>query len=256
MRQLLRRSESMDNKILAVVNGREITQLDVQKTLQGLGQAAMNYAGPEGEKKLVDELINQELFYAEAIETELDKDEQFIAEMAEVRTNMLKQFYVRQLLADVNISEEEVETYYNENKAQFSKPAQAKASHILVDTEEQANDIKAEIEGGMTFEEAASKYSKCPSNAKGGDLGFFGQGQMVPEFETAVFAMEVGEMSAPVQTQFGFHLIKKTDAQDAGEATFGEVRQNIVQQLTVKKQNEVYYGKADSLKEKYAVEVK
>lgn len=246
----------MENKVLAVVNGREITEMDVQKTLQGLGQAAMNYQGPEGQKKLVDELVNQELFFAEAMANEMDKNEQFIAEMKEVRENMLKQFFVRQLLADVNVSEEEVEAYYNENKSEFTKPAQAKASHILVDTEEQANEIKAEIEGGLSFEEAAGKYSKCPSNAKGGDLGFFGQGQMVPEFETAVFDMEVGQMSAPVQTQFGFHLIKKTDSQEAGQATFGEVRQNIAQQLTVKKQNEAYYGKADALKEKYEVEVK
>lgn len=246
----------MENKVLAVVNGREITQMDVQKTLQGLGQAAMNYAGPDGEKKLVDELINQELFYAEAIATELDKNEQFISEMEEVRTNMLKQFFVRQLLEGIEVPEDEVEAYYNDNKSEFAKPEQAKASHILVDTEDQANEIKTEIEGGLSFEEAAGKYSKCPSNAKGGDLGFFGQGQMVPEFETAVFSMEVGEMSAPVQTQFGFHLIKKTDSQEAGEATFGEVRQAIVQQLTVKKQNDTYYGKADSLKEKYAVEVK
>ena len=246
----------MENKVLAVVNGREITQMDVQKTLQGLGQAAMNYSGPDGEQKLVDELINQELFYAEALATDLDKSEQFVAEMEDVKANMLKQFFVRQLLDGLQVPEEDVEAYYNENKSEFTKPAQAKASHILVDTEEQAKEIKAEIEGGLSFEEAAGKYSKCPSNAKGGDLGFFGQGQMVPEFEEAVFAMEVDQMSAPVQTQFGFHLIKKTDTQEAGEATFGEVRQNILQQLTVKKQNEMYYGKADALKEKYAVEMK
>lgn len=216
----------------------------------------MNYSGPDGEKKLVDELINQELFYAEAVEAELDKSEQFIAEMEEVRMNMLKQFYVRQLLDGIQVPEDEVEAYYNENKTEFAKPAQAKASHILVDTEDQAKEIKAEIEGGLSFEEAAGKYSKCPSNAKGGDLGFFGQGQMVPEFETAVFSMEVGEMSAPVQTQFGFHLIKKTEVEEAGEATFGEVRQTIVQQLTVKLQNDAYYGKADALREKFAVEVK
>ncbi len=246
----------MDNKVLAVVNGREITQMDVQRTLQGLGQAAMNYAGPEGEKKLLDELINQELFYAEALANELEKNEEFVKEMEDVRMNMLKQFYVRQLLADIDVPEEEVEAYFNDHKADFSKPAQAKASHILVDTEEKAVEIKAEIEGGLSFEDAAAKYSSCPSNAKGGDLGFFGQGQMVPEFETAVFGMEVGEMSAPVQTQFGFHLIKKTEVQEAGEAAFAEVRQDIVQQISVKKQNETYYGKADALKEKYSVEVK
>ncbi len=246
----------MDNKVLAVVNGREITQLDVQRTLQSLGQAAMNYAGPDGEKKLVDELINQELFYAEALATELDKDDQFVAEMEEVKNNMLKQYFVRKLLADIEVSEDVVEAYYNENKVQFNKPDQAKASHILVDTEEQASDIMKEIEGGLSFEEAASKYSKCPSNAQGGDLGFFGKGQMVPEFEEAVFAMEVGDLSAPVQTQFGFHLIKKTDAAEGGEAEFGEVRNTILQQLTVQKQNEIYYGKADALKEKYTVEMK
>jgi len=246
----------MDNKVLAVVNGREITQLDVQRTLQSLGQAAMNYSGPEGEQKLLDELINQELFFSEALETGLEKDEDFLKEMEEVRMNMLKQFYVRKLLADIKVPEAELEAYFNEHKAEFAKPTQAKASHILVDTEEQAAEIKTEIDGGLSFEEAAQKYSKCPSNAKGGDLGFFGQGQMVPEFETAVFSMEVNEMSAPVQTQFGFHLIKKTEVQDGGESTFAEVRQNIEQQLTVAKQNETYYGKADALKEKFTVEVK
>ena len=88
-----------------------------------------------------------------------------------------------------------------------------KASHILVDSEREALNIKREIESGKTsFAEAARKHSKCPSGRNGGDLGFFGRGQMVPEFERAAFTLPVGQVSMPVQTQFGYHLIVVTDA--------------------------------------------
>lgn len=90
--------------------------------------------------------------------------------------------------------------------------SQVRAEHILVKTEAEANDIKAQIEEGkISFEDAAKEYSKCPSKANGGDLGYFGRGMMVKEFETASFEGEVGKVSNPVQTQFGWHLIKVLD---------------------------------------------
>lgn len=82
-----------------------------------------------------------------------------------------------------------------------------KASHILVKTEEEALNLKAEIKNEEDFAKAAQQYSLCPSGQAGGDLGFFGRGQMVREFEEAAFSMEVGEISAPVKTQFGYHLL-------------------------------------------------
>lgn len=89
---------------------------------------------------------------------------------------------------------------------------QVRAEHILVKTEQEANEIKSEIEAGkITFEDAAVKYSFCPSKANGGDLGYFGRGMMVKEFEIASFDGEVGRVSNPVQTQFGWHLIKVLD---------------------------------------------
>jgi len=89
---------------------------------------------------------------------------------------------------------------------------QVKVSHILVTSEEHCNELIKNIkEGKTTFEEAAKKFSKCPSGKNGGDLGMFGKGQMVPEFERAAFALEVGKMSEkPVKTAFGFHVIKRT----------------------------------------------
>ena len=84
-----------------------------------------------------------------------------------------------------------------------------KARHILVDQEFQAKDIIKKIEEGKTFEEMAQKFSKCPSGKRGGDLGEFGRGKMVPGFEQAAFALQPGEVSPPVRTQFGFHLIQR-----------------------------------------------
>lgn len=89
---------------------------------------------------------------------------------------------------------------------------QVRASHILVSTEEEAKNLKKGIEDGtITFEDAASEFSLCPSGAEGGDLGYFGKGMMVAEFEKASFEGEIGKVSNPVQTQFGWHLIKVVD---------------------------------------------
>ena len=86
-----------------------------------------------------------------------------------------------------------------------------KASHILVSSQSEAIRLEKKIKGGKKFEDLAKKHSQCPSGKKGGDLGYFGKGQMVPEFDAAVFSMEVGAVSGPIKTQFGYHLIKLTD---------------------------------------------
>jgi len=88
--------------------------------------------------------------------------------------------------------------------------AWATASHILVSSEEKCNEIKAEIEAGLSFADAAKTNSSCPSSAQGGDLGKFGPGQMVPEFDKAIFTGDVGVLYGPIKTQFGYHLIDIT----------------------------------------------
>jgi len=88
--------------------------------------------------------------------------------------------------------------------------SRATARHILVDTEEQCNDLKAQIANGADFADVAKEHSSCPSGRSGGDLGEFGPGQMVPEFDTVVFSAEVGSVEGPVKTQFGYHLLEVT----------------------------------------------
>lgn len=92
--------------------------------------------------------------------------------------------------------------------------SKAAARHILVPTKEACEDLKTKIEGGSDFADVAKKHSQCPSGQRGGDLGEFGPGQMVPEFDKVVFSAEVGEVVGPVQTQFGFHLIEVTSRTD------------------------------------------
>lgn len=88
---------------------------------------------------------------------------------------------------------------------------EVRASHILVDNEDKAQNIKQQLDNGKDFEQLAKEASECPSAEKGGDLGYFGKGDMVKPFERKVFSMDVGDVSKPVKTEFGFHIIKKTD---------------------------------------------
>ncbi|QIB26829.1 peptidylprolyl isomerase [Caloranaerobacter azorensis] len=242
------------NRVLATVNGKEITEKDVDLLLKNLGsQRAMQFYSEEGRKKLVDELINQELIYLDALENKLDSDEEFLTELEYMRQNLLKQFAVRKLLENVSIEEEELVAFYNSNKTRFKKPEMVRARHILVDTESEANRIIEEIKKGLNFEEAAKKYSKCPSKANGGDLGYFTRGKMVKEFESASFELEKGQMSEPVKTSFGYHIIEVLDKKEEEVSPFEAVKEQIKNQLIATKQNEVYFKKVDKLRNTYEV---
>lgn len=245
-----------ENKVLAIVNGNEITEQDVNVLLQRLGQRGQQFQTPEGKKHLLQELINQELMYAEAMDSGMDTDKEFIEELDAARKEILKNYAIKKLFEDINVDDAEVEKYYEENKAQFKKPESIKASHILVKTEEKANELREKLENGESFEEIAKEHSDCPSKQQGGDLGFFSKGQMVPEFEKVAFDLEEGKISDPVKTQFGYHIIKLTDRQPAQEAKLEEVKDQLKQQLLAMKQSQVYMEKGNELKKKFEVEIK
>lgn len=243
-----------ENKVLASVEGKEITQDVVMKFLNDLGpQMAMQFQSPEGMKRVVDELVNQEILYLDAIDTKMEEDKDFLKELDRLKEGLLKQYAVNKLLMNTSVTEDEVKEYYNENKEMFKKPESVEASHILVDSEEKANDIIKEMNDGLAFEEAASKYSSCQSKEQGGNLGEFGKGQMVPEFDAAAFSMEVDVVSEPVKSQFGYHIIKVIAKNEEGESSFDEVKEQLSQQLLGMKQQEIYLAETNKLKEKYNV---
>ena len=156
------------------------------------------------------------------------------------------------LLEDITLSDDEIKEYYEANKSKYSKGASVHAKHILVDNEEKCTELLNAITSGeKVFEDVAKESSTCPSGANGGDLGEFGRGQMVKEFEDAAFAAEVGHVVGPVKTQFGYHLIKVEDKKEAGESSLEEVKDQIRAELSQKKQEEAYRAKVDELKKKY-----
>lgn len=245
-----------ENKILATVNGRDITQNEVEIFLQSLNpQVAAQFSNKEGKEKLLQELINQELFYLDAVNNNFDKEEAFLTELEQVKANLLKQYAVAKILNKITTTEEEIKDYYEKYKDTFNKPESVKASHILVDDEDTAQNVIKEINEGLTFQEAAKKHSKCPSNANGGDLGYFTRGKMVPEFEDAAFKLNKDEMSQPVKSQFGYHIILVTDKKAPSTSTIEEVRDELERQITIIKQNDVYKKKVTELTNTYEVKI-
>lgn len=246
----------MNDKVVAKVNGKEINQGDVLKFLNDVGpQVAMQFQSPEGIQKVVDELVNQELLYLEALENKVDKEDEFNQILEETKVVLLKNYAISKLLSKETVSQDEIKNYYDENKDHFAKPQSVVASHILVEDEDMANKIGKEIKDGKSFEDAAKEYSTCPSKEKGGDLGEFTRGQMVPEFEDKAFEMEEGTISEPVKTQFGYHIIKLVKKNEAGQKTFDEVKAEIEQIVLGLKQQTKYLDKVNELKNKYEVEI-
>ncbi|MEG6532317.1 peptidylprolyl isomerase [Caldibacillus thermoamylovorans] len=143
---------------------------------------------------------------------------------------------------DIDITDEEMQTYFDENKDSLGQAEEVEASHILVDDEETAKEIIAKLDAGEDFAELAKEYSTDTSTAEnGGELGYFGTGVMDTAFEEAAFAMEVGTYSRePVQTDYGYHIIKVTDHTEAKEAVYEDVKDDIKQTLFEQKADTLY----------------
>lgn len=243
----------MSQEILAVIAGEAITQADFDTYLQGIPREQQAYvSNPAFREQLLEQLISLYLFAKKGEEDKLEETEEFKKVMANARREILAQFAMRNTLKDVVVSDEEVQVFYDANQNQFKKGETVSAKHILVDSEEKCNEILETITNGeKTFEDAAKECSTCPSGQKGGDLGEFGRGQMVPEFEKAAFEAEIGQVIGPVKTQFGCHLIKVEAKKEATVASFDEVKEPIRRNLLQQKQNQVYTNAINSLKEKY-----
>lgn len=245
----------MENKILATVDGRDIRQSDIQMLMQNLGQNAAQFNHPGGQEQLLEELISQELIYSDAIEQKMDEETEFKDVLNQMKHDLLVQYAVSKLMSSITVSDEEAKKYYETHSSQFSKEKSVLASHILVPTQEKAEEILEEIKNGLSFADAAGKYSSCPSNESGGSLGEFGPGRMVPEFDKAAFSLKVDEISEPVKTQFGYHLIKVEKIFEAKESIYEEVQDQVKNQYYSEKQKETYENKQKALKEKYTVKV-
>ena len=243
----------MENNVLAVVAGYEITEAELNTFMKGLPREQQMYTNhPQFRQQCLENLMAIRMFAAEAVEEKIDETEEFKKAIEAARTEILAQIAVSNVMKEIKVSEEELKAFYDANADKFEKGATVSAKHILVKEEDECNAILAAINAGeKTFEDAAKESSTCPSGQQGGSLGEFGKGQMVKEFEDAAFNAEIGTVVGPVKTQFGYHLILVDAKNEASVMAFDEVRGQIYNQLFSQKQNEAYDAKIAALKEKY-----
>ena len=247
----------METKILATVGGMPITSADVDEFLMALGQRAQSYNNPQGRAMILNQLIDSKLLLLDAKRNLFEAEADFRAELAKLKDNLLVHYATEKVIKNAaKVTDADVEKFYNENPDKFNGGESVNASHILVDTEEKALELLAKIEAGeISFEDCAKENSSCPSKENGGSLGDFTRGQMVPEFDSAVFSMEVGEVTkTPVKTQFGYHLIKLNAKNEAKIASLSDVREGIRAMLENEKQKAAYESKINQLKIMYPVD--
>lgn len=225
-------AKDLNNIVAAKVNDHIISAQDVLNVINTLPQNIKKKPLPEIYPRVVNELINQYLITKQAYNEKLDLDQKVINLVKKSQDKILAKYWLNNYIKN-ETKEEKIKTFYNNYLKSFQKYKEANASHILVKNNEEARAIIKKINNKAKFSELAKTHSTGPSGKNGGNLGWFGPGQMVKEFEQATFSLEKGEISQePVKTKFGFHIIKLNDIRDAKPKKLDEIKQNIIDKIT------------------------
>lgn len=216
--------------LIATVDGREIRQADVSAFVASLPPQTQQLPSEQLLPLVLQELINTKILVKLARRDGLDKGPEFKRQIDSAAEQILRQIFLEQL-SESAVNDEAIQKYYDENIVSAEGDVEVRARHILLETEEEALAVVEEIEGGADFEQLARDRSTGPSAPAGGDLGYFRREAMVAPFSEAAFAMTAGEVSAPVQTQFGWHVIKVEDRRETAPPPLDQVRDEITRQL-------------------------
>lgn len=217
--------------VLAVVNGYEITEEEALLASQDFAEQLQQVPGEQRRAVIVDALIDLHLLAGAADEAGLDESESFARRMAYQEARTLRTAYLVEVIA-AQVDEAAIQAAYDGVVADFEPVEERKARHILVESEEIANDVIAQLNDGADFATLATETSTGPSGPNGGDLGWFSRGRMVPAFEEAAFALEPETFSpSPVETRFGWHVILIEELRVSEPPALAEVAQQVQQTL-------------------------
>ncbi len=242
-------------KVIATVSNRAIT-LSEFKSRIGRLPAYYQRIIKNNLKRYLDETIMEMLLYEEALRKRLDKNREVKEVIDEARKKILVSKLVSSEVDDkAKVPEEEIRKYYDEHKDEFKTPEMWRASHILVADEALARSVADELSKGGDFAELAKKYSIDATASRGGDIGFFRGGQLVPEFEKACLALNVGQTGEILHTQFGYHIIKLTDKRESAVQSYDEARRAIEGELSRKMRSGLFDEMVDKLKSRYSVNI-
>lgn len=253
------RLPEIKKQVLEQLIGRELLYQTSQKKGFKVDEAAVNEQLTALKKRFPSEAeFNNAL-------SEMNQSEAAIKSQLE-RNMAIKEFVDKEFVQKITISDKESKAYYESNQNLFKQSEQVQASHILINIDPQADasqkaearkkleKIRKRLQKGEDFAALAKEFSQCPSNAKGGDLGYFGRGQMVPPFEQAAFALKPGTISDIVETKFGYHLIKVIDKKSESTIPYKDVKEKLEQRLKQEKIQKEITLYVEQLKEKAKVE--
>lgn len=218
------------DEVVAKVNGSEIKLSDVAMADEEMGQALAHLPEEVRFQYLLGMLIDRRIIANEAKAKHIEDDPLVKRREAYYDEKALRDVYWVQLMRD-KVSEKAVKAYYDEHIAKAEAETEVHARHILVGSKDEALKVLAEIKGGKKFEDVAKAMSKDSSSQDGGDLGWFKKGDMVPEFSDAVFKMKPGQISDPVETKFGWHIIQLVETRKAKKSTYEEAHDDVMRTL-------------------------
>ncbi len=241
---------------IAAVNGQKITMAMIDEKIDELPEYYQSVA-TQHKREILDDLIVEKLLFEEAQKRKLTKD----ADVRKLIDKAARRILIAKLLeietsAQKAVSDEEVAQYYQQHKDQYLVPERVQASHILLNSEEEAKEVQEKLKAGADFAEMAKAYSKDLTKDRGGDLGYFQKGQMIPEFEQACFELNVGQTSGIVKTRFGYHIIKLTDKRAPEYKSLDEVKEKIREGLISQSKQQQFRDFVERLKQKAKVTVK
>jgi peptidyl-prolyl cis-trans isomerase C len=215
---------------VARVNGTDITEAELAFAEAEVGAEIAGLPAESRRRVLVEYLVEAHLFAQEAGKSQLGAGKDFEERLAYYKLRALRDTFYEKKVREA-VTEAQAKTAYDEQVAKLKPEPEVRARHILVKTEQEAKDLIAQLKGGADFNELAKKSSDGPSSNAGGDLGYFSRGQMVKSFEDAAFALEPGAISAPIQSDYGWHVIKVEDKRSRPVPSFDEVKDQILASL-------------------------
>jgi peptidyl-prolyl cis-trans isomerase C len=216
--------------VIATVGGKPITEGDLGLAAEDIGQQLQQVPPDQQRAFLLSVLIDMKVMAEAARENGIDKSDEYASRVNFLEDKALRRIFFAEKIAAA-VTPDTVKAAYDKYVADFKPVEEVHARHILVATEEEAKQVKADLDAGKPFEvEAMAKTTDPSGKQNGGDLGFFSAGQMVPEFEAAAFSLEVGKVSEPVKSQFGWHIIKVEEKRQSAPQPYEQMQQQLGQQ--------------------------
>ncbi len=258
------------DKILVTAGNATLTQSDFDEILVGMPPELQQMldAKPELRTEMLSKWADYSILAQEAEAKGFGEKETALRKIKEIRDRIMVQELIESQIAQTSVTDQEIEEYYNTHQSDYPVPEQARVQHILVHVKDFNNieevdlatkkikEIQDKLQGGESFTLLAQQYSDdSRTKVVGGDVGFFGKGEIEQPFEDVAFTGPIGEVSSPVKTSIGFHLIKVTERKEAGVSPFDKEKENIRMQLVETKNSERVETLLTNLKQKYEVTI-